>query len=227
MDKAYKFNDIIKKSFLEQFNYNNTPLNMSRVIITLLLTFAVGLFIFYIYKKTFKGVLYTRSFNISLIMIAMVTALIIMTISSNITLSLGMVGALSIVRFRTAIKDPIDIVFMFWSIAAGITNGAGFFAVAITGTLIIGGVLVLFTYYDFRITSPYLLILHCDHDTSIPFENIVPKYNLKSKTLNSEGVEITVEVRIKDNDTSFINDILKIEGVRDAALISYNGDYVS
>lgn len=227
MDKTFNFSDVIKKSFLEQFNYNNTPLTMSRVIITLLLTFIIGLFIFYVYKKTFKGVLYTRSFNISLVMISLVTALIILTISSNITLSLGMVGALSIVRFRTAIKDPIDIVFMFWAIAVGITNGAGFFAVAIVGTIIIGGVLLFFTYYDFKISTPFLLILHYDKDKDAIIQDMVKKYNIKSKTISRDGVELTLEVRVKDNDTYFVNELMEAEGVKDAALVSYNGDYVS
>lgn len=227
MDNTVNFNDIFKKNFLEQFSYSNTPLTLSRILITLLLTFAIGLFIFYIYKKTFKGVLYTRSLNISLIMISLVTALIIMPISSNITLSLGMVGALSIVRFRTAIKDPIDIVFMFWAIAVGISNGAGLFLVSVVGTLIIGLILLGLTQFNFTITAPFLLILHYDVSAVIKLDKIIPKHSLKSKTVTRESVELTLELRLKNNDTSFVNDILKIEGVKDAVLMSYNGDYAS
>lgn len=226
MDNTINFSDIIKKSFLERFSYN-APLTLSRVVVTLLLAFIIGLFIFYVYKRTFRGVLYTHSFNISLIMSVLVTTLVIMTISSNITLSLGMVGALSIVRFRTAIKDPTDTVFIFWAIAVGITCGAGIFLVAIVGSLIIGLILLLFSIIKFKDSTPYLLIVHYDTETQIPFDSILQKYTLKSKTVTRDGVELTLEIRIKDNDTDFINDILNVEGVRDAALVSYNGDYIS
>jgi uncharacterized membrane protein YhiD involved in acid resistance len=227
MDNVFNFSDIIKKGFIDQFS-GTAPLTLSRVLVTLVLTFAIGMFIFYVYRKTFNGVLYTMSFNISLIMISLVTALIIMPISSNITLSLGMVGALSIVRFRTAIKDPTDIVFMFWSIAVGIATGAGFFMAAIVGSLIIGLILLSFTFFKFKSSSsPFLLVVHYEHSAGADVYGKLPAHKLKSKMVTAEETELTVEVRIKGSDTSFVSDFLKIKGVRDASLMSYNGDYVS
>ncbi|MGA1870702.1 MAG: DUF4956 domain-containing protein [bacterium] len=208
-------------------SYVDHPLTIARVVLTLLVTFAAGLFIFYIYRKTFKGVLYTRNFNISLVMTALVTALIIMPISSNVILSLGMVGALSIVRFRTAIKDPIDIVFMFWAIAVGLACGAGFYMVAIVGTPMIGIFIFGLSRANFNSEDPYLLVIHHTNGSAAELEKTLPAHRLQSRTVTAEGVELMVEVRIQAEDTSLIDNILKIEGVKHAALINYNGDYVS
>jgi len=154
MDQAVGFQDIVKKSF-SNLDFASA-LSISDIIIVLISTFLIGMFIFYIYKKTFQGVLYTQSYNVSLVMVAIVTSLIIMTISSNFVLSLGMVGALSIVRFRTAIKDSMDIVFMFWAISIGIANGAGFFKISFIGSIVIAGVLLILTRFKSS-SSPYLL----------------------------------------------------------------------
>jgi uncharacterized membrane protein YhiD involved in acid resistance len=208
-------------------SYADQPLTVSRVILTLLLTFAIGLFIFYIYRKTFKGVLYTRNFNIGLVMTALVTALIIMPISSNVILSLGMVGALSIVRFRTAIKDPIDIVFMFWAIAVGLACGAGFFMVAIVGSPMIGLFVFGLSRANFGSADPYLLVIHHNNGSYEELKKALPAHRLQSRTVNSNGVELMLEVRIQANDTTLVDNLLKINGVKHAALISYNGDYVS
>ena len=200
-------------------------------IITVLgVTFLMGMFIFYIYKKTFQGVLYTQSYNVSLVMISLVTALIIMAISSNIVLSLGMVGALSIVRFRTAVKDSMDIVFMFWAISIGITNGAGFFKISFIGMVVVSSVLLILTKFK-STSSPYLLIINYTEDKHINImdylKNKVGKFNLKSKTVANNLVELSIEVRIDNSDTSFVNELSKSEGITNAVLISYNGDYVS
>jgi len=227
VDGALTFRDILKKSFLEQFTYHTEPLSVYRVLYTLLFTFLVGLFIFFVYKKTFNGVLYNRTFNISLILTSMVTALIIMPITSNITLSLGMVGALSIVRFRTAIKDPIDTAFLFWAIAVGIGAGAGFFPVVIAGSLVIGLILFVMNLFKFRPSDPYILVIYHDAEASEAVKEKLPRHRLRSETVTRQGVELTVEVRVKNNNVSFLNDILAIEGVQDAALVSFNGDYVS
>ena len=159
MENAVGFQDILKKSFLTS-DYV-TPLTSASIILNLLVTFVIGLFIFYIYRKTFQGVLYTRSYNVSLVMVSLITTLVIMTISSNIILSLGMVGALSIVRFRTAIKDSMDIVFMFWAISVGIANGAGFFQVSVVGSIFIGLILIIMTKIKI-VNLPYLFILKFD-----------------------------------------------------------------
>ncbi|MGI6113616.1 MAG: DUF4956 domain-containing protein [Mahellales bacterium] len=227
MGDVLSFKDIIKKSILEEFSYSNQPLTLSRIVITLLLTFIIGLFIFFVYKKTFKGVLYTRSFNIALILVALVTAMIIMPITSNLVLSLGMVGALSIVRFRTAIKDPMDIGFMFWAISAGLTSGAGFYVLTIGGSIIIGIILLILSGVKFRGTEPYLLVIHYHPGIDGVINRVLPKHKVKSKTVSKDGVELTLEVRVLKNNTSFLNNILRMEGVKDASLISYNGDYVS
>ncbi|MGA1869895.1 MAG: DUF4956 domain-containing protein [bacterium] len=209
------------------FSYVDRPLSIGRVIVTLLLTFGIGLFIFYVYRKTFKGVLYTRNFNVGLVMTALVTALIIMPISSNIILSLGMVGALSIVRFRTAIKDPIDIVFMFWAIAVGLACGAGFYLVALVGSPMIGLFIFGLSRADFGSTDPYLLVVHHNNGTETEIQKALPAHRLQSRTVNAEGVELMIEIRIQENDTTLVDNLLKIKGVKHAALISYNGDYVS
>jgi uncharacterized membrane protein YhiD involved in acid resistance len=228
MNKAVGFQDIIKKSF-SNLEFTST-LSISDIGIVLLITFVTGMFIFYIYRKTFQGVLYTQSYNVSLVMISLVTSLIIMTISSNFILSLGMVGALSIVRFRTAIKDSMDIVFMFWAISIGIANGAGFFKISIVGTFFIAIILLLLTKYKSS-SSPYLLILNYSDDSHADVIKYIKKevgsYNLKAKTVVQGNVELTVEIRVKHEDTSFVNKLSAVKGVKDAVLVSYSGDYVS
>ncbi|MBN2373676.1 DUF4956 domain-containing protein [bacterium] len=212
---------------LEDLSFVDRPLTAGRVIVTLLITFAAGLFIFYIYRKTFKGVLYTRNFNVGLVMTALVTSLIIMPISSNIILSLGMVGALSIVRFRTAIKDPIDTVFMFWAIAVGLACGAGFYMVAIVGTPMIGLFVFALSRAHFGSADPYLLVIQHNNGTEGEIQKALPAHRLQSRTVNANGVELMIEVRLQADDAALVDNLRKIKGVKHAALISYNGDYVS
>ena len=185
MNETTNFIDIIKKGFLDT-NFVNT-LNSSDILINLTASFIIGIFIFFIYKKTFQGVLYTQAFNVSLVMVGLVTTLIIMTISTNIVLSLGMVGALSIVRFRTAIKDSMDIVFMFWAISIGIANGAGYFKISIVGTIFIAVVLIILTRYRDS-TSPYLLIINYKESSENSLKeylSTIKSYKVKSKTITS------------------------------------------
>lgn len=221
------FSDIFKNSFLE--NFSASQISVVDTTITLLLTFLIGLFIFQVYKRTFQGVMYTKSFNVSLVMISMVTSLVIMAVTTNIVLSLGMVGALSIVRFRTAIKDPMDIVFMFWAIAVGIVTGASYYLLAILGSLIIG--LILFAFSNFKTqTSPYILMINytegkAEKNIMAELRESVKRYNIKSKTINSEYVELSIELRVKENEIEFLNELKAIESVESAVLISYNGDY--
>jgi len=228
MNQAVGFQDIVKKSF-SNLDFSST-LSISDIGVVLFMTFLIGMFIFYIYKKTFQGVLYTQSYNVSLVMVAIVTSLVIMTISSNFILSLGMVGALSIVRFRTAIKDSMDIVFMFWAISVGIANGAGFFKISVTGSIFIAIILFILTKYK-SASAPYLLIINYHDDSHIDIieyiKKEIGKYNLKAKTVANDNVELTVEIRIDNDDTSFVNKLSKLDGVKDAVLVSYNGDYVS
>lgn len=223
-----KLQELFKETFTNVGFANG--LNTWDILSVLLVTFLMGIFIFFIYRRTFQGVLYTQSFNVSLVMVAIVTSLVIMTISSNFILSLGMVGALSIVRFRTAIKDSMDIVFMFWAIAIGIANGAGFFQISLIGSLVIAAVLFILTKFKSN-TAPYLLVINYneqqDNEVLLHIKKQVGQFNLKSKTVRANFVELTVEIRMDNEDSSFVNTLSQLKGVESAVLVSYNGDYVS
>jgi uncharacterized membrane protein YhiD involved in acid resistance len=199
-------------------------LTIERVMISLIVTFAVTLFIFYVYRKTFKGVIYTRNFNVGLVLTGLVVSLVTLPISSNIALSLGMVGALSIVRFRTAIKDPADIVFTFWAIAVGIISGAGLYMIAIVGSPIIGLFMFILSRANFRTNDPYLLVVHYAKEAEAEVQATLPENKLRSRTVTSAGIELMVEVRMKAKDTPNVDKLLKIKGVKDTALVSYNAD---
>ena len=204
---------------------------MLDTLIGMLFALVIGLFIFVIYKKTFSGVMYSTGFAMSLVGLSLVTTLVIMAVTSNVVLSLGMVGALSIVRFRAAIKEPMEIVFLFWSLAVGIVIGAGMIPLAVIGSVIIGVILVVFVSKKFR-STPYILIVNCSDERaeSIVLNvlgNAVDKYLIKSKTVNEAGIELTTEIRVEDNATAFVNYINGIDGVSGATLVAYNGDYMS
>ena len=176
--------------------------------------------------------MYSTGFAMSLVGLALVTTLVIMAVTSNVVLSLGMVGALSIVRFRAAIKEPMEIVFLFWSLAAGIVIGAGMIPLAVIGSLIIGGILVLFVNKKFHQNTPYILIVNCaDEKAEESAMNVigksVDKVIVKSKTVTDAGIELTAEIRVKDTATSFVNRVNEIGGVSRATLVAYNGEYMS
>ncbi|HWQ57853.1 MAG TPA: DUF4956 domain-containing protein [Clostridia bacterium] len=207
-----------------------TTLSPLQVIATLVIALVIGLFVFFIYKKTFGGVMYSRNFNVSLIMLTMVSSLMLMLINNSLALSLGMVGALSIIRFRTAVKDPIDTVFMFWAVGEGIAVGTKFFDIAVIAAVVIGVVMILLSTFRGKGTQPYLLIIHYDEAASGQIKQLVkqlPGGRLKSKTVQRDGIELTMEVRLRENETSFVEKFLRVEGVFDAALISHQGDIVS
>lgn len=222
----YTFRDIFKSGFLE----NAASISLLDMALALTLSFAVGLFIFFIYKKCYAGVMYSSSFGITLIALCMITALLILAVTSNVVLSLGMVGALSIVRFRTAIKDPSDIAFLFWTIAAGIVLAAGFIPLAVTGSLFIGLILMIFSRnksYD----RPYILVLHCENTAAEKEAHAFVadkfcKLSLKSKSVAPGCIELNYEVRLKDADTGFINTLAELPGVSHTVMVSYNGDYM-
>lgn len=225
-DNTFNFSDIFKNNFLENAVTNFSVVD---VALTLLIAFLIGLFIFSVYKKTFNGVMYSRNFNVSLVGMSMITTLIIMGVTSNIVLSLGMVGALSIVRFRTAIKDPMDIVYLFWSLAAGIITGAGLYLLGILGSLVIGIILIIFTSKTVGET-PYMLVVNCENQEAEStiynkLKEQVKKMNTKSKAVRAgQGIELTIEIRLKKDDTSFVNSLSELEGVNDVVLVSYNGE---
>jgi len=222
------FKDIFKSSILEK----TSSFSVVDSLIGLLAAFVLGLFIYMVYKKTFTGVIYSHTFNISLIVMSMATALIIIGISSNVLLSLGMVGALSIVRFRTPIKDPMDIVYIFWSIVSGILCGAGFVLLAIVGSILIGLVLIVFV-NRITVENPYLLVIRYN-EASIEnaLEHVISahakKHSLKSKSvMPGNDYEVTYEIRVKENDMSFINNISSLEGVKSAIMLSYDGNFTA
>ena len=220
------FNDIFKSNFLDNVTAV-TPLDMC---LALLLAFGVGLFIFYVYKKTYQGVMYSSSFGVTLVALTMITTLVILAVTSNVVLSLGMVGALSIVRFRTAIKEPLDIAFLFWSIAVGIVLAAGMIPLAVIGSVFIGVILLLFVNRK-SAANPYIAVIQCDGAES---EKRAMEYLnaqtlrcvVKSKTARKGAVEVNAEIRLKDDNTNFINALSDLEGVESAVLVSYNGDYM-
>jgi len=221
------FNDLFKSSFLENIS-SFSALDMA---IAMLISFVLGLFIFFVYKKTYTGVMYSAGFGVSLIAMTMITTLIILAVTSNIILSLGMVGALSIVRFRTAIKEPLDIAFLFWAIAAGIVMGAGLIPLGVFGSLFIGVILVLFVNKK-SVDTPYILVVSSDGEQQedeilAQITQNVKRKALKAKSVSDSGMELTLELRLKDSSTKFVGAVRRIPGVRNVALVSYNGDYMS
>lgn len=224
---TFNFQDILKSSFLE----NVSTISILDMCLVLFLSFAIGLFIFFIYKKCYTGVMYSASFGVTLIAMTMITSLLIMAVTSNIILSLGMVGALSIVRFRTAIKEPSDIAFLFWSIAAGIVLAAGFIPLAVFGSVFIGGILFLFSRHKTP-DMPYILVVHCENTESekkaIAFiSSNVKRLVLKSKSITSGCIELNYEIRLKDENTDFMNELATQPGVSHTVMVSYNGDYMN
>ena len=220
------FSDIFKSSFLE----NVTAVSPLDMVLTITLAFGTGLFIFFVYKKTYQGVMYSSSFGVTLIALTMITAQVILAVTSNVVLSLGMVGALSIVRFRTAIKEPLDIAFLFWSIAAGIILAAGMIPLAVIGSVVIGLILLLFVNKKPH-RNPYIVVLSCgDHGAETQAMQYLTQQTqrcvVKSKSVQHGHIEINAEVRLREENTDFVNTLCGIEGVNSAVLVSYNGDYM-
>ncbi len=221
------FNDIFKSSFLE----NVTAVSLTDMAVALVLSFFLGLFIFFVYKKTYSGVMFSQAFGGALIAMTMITTMVILAVTSNVVLSLGMVGALSIVRFRTAIKEPMDIAFLFWAIAAGIVLAAGMIPLAVFGSVIIGVIMILFCNHK-SAQKPYIAVITCaDSDAekkaSEYLRKSVSRAVLKSESVQSGAIEMSYEVLLKDESSRFIVEISKLAGVNSAVLVSYNGDYLS
>lgn len=219
------FNDIFKSSFLE----NITSVSVLDMAIALVLAFGIGMFIFLVYKKTYQGVMYSASFGTTLVALTMITTVVILAVTSNVVLSLGMVGALSIVRFRTAIKEPLDIAFLFWSIAVGIVLAAGMIPLAVIGSVIIGVILLVFVNRKSH-CSPYIVVISCADSEAEKaarafLEKSVEKCIVKSKTAQKGLIELNIEIRLRNDNTDFINALSDISGVNSAVLVSYNGEY--
>ncbi len=219
-------NDIFKSSFLE----NVTAVSILDIVLALTLAFCLGLFIFFIYKKTYSGVMYSSSFGVTLVALTMITTLVILAVTSNVVLSLGMVGALSIVRFRTAIKEPLDIAFLFWAIADGIVLAAGMIPLAVFGSVLIGVIILVFANHK-DMSNPYIVVIrardHASEEKAMDYLRAnVKKCIVKSKTAQKGLVELNLEIRLKDDNTDFVNGLADLPGVESAVLVSYNGDYM-
>jgi len=226
------FSNLFEKNFLALANSTDTFSTID-VILNLFVTFILGMFIFYVYKKTFQGVLYQKSFNISLVLVSMVTALIIQTISGNLILSLGMVGALSIVRFRTPIKDTIDMVFLFWAISIGISNGVKYYNVSIVGSILISLAILFLTRNDnLPEDNPYLLIAELDNNSTENelyevLDKSVKKYKLKNKSITNDFIELSIEIKLKNSKTDFLSTLINNKKIKKATLIAFSGDIIS
>lgn len=220
------FNDIFKSSFLD----NAQSVSITDMLIALFLAFGIGLFIFFVYKKTYQGVMYSASFGTTLIALTMITTVVILAVTSNIVLSLGMVGALSIVRFRAAIKDPLEIAFLFWSIAVGIVLAAGLIPLAVFGSVVIGLILLVFVNRK-SYRRPYILVLSCSDSAAEKralslLSNSVHSYTVKGKTAQKGKIELNIEVGLKSDDFDFVNALSELPGISSAVLVSYSGEYM-
>ena len=218
------FVDVLKKSFLE--NGQMADLSISSILMSLISAFICSMVIFYVYRKFYRGIVYNSSFNILLVLVSIVTSFIVMTISSNILLSLGMVGALSIVRFRTAVKDPLDIGFLFFAIAVGITSGAGLYIMSFIATLFISLIYILLVQVK-TFTKVYLLIVKYENSVNEEVQKILKtlKAELKNKTSIKDTTELTMELRIKSDNTAYMSQLTSINGVKSAVLVEYTGDF--
>lgn len=219
------FLDMIKNSVVKEFT---GTISVNEILFSLFTAFLIGLFIVFIYRKTYTGVVYSKSFSLCIILLSMVTAMIIRTISSNLALSLGMVGALSIVRFRTAIKEPVDTGFMFWGITAGIMSGAGLYLISILASLLLGLLYVISYSMGFKLNTNYLLIIRYNINSDEKVEELLKDINnkkLKSKTISKDSIELTFEVELKNNSEEIIDKFKNVEGIFNTSLISYQNDF--
>lgn len=209
-----------------------TPRDMTweDILLNIVLAAVLGFFIFLSYALSHRGTIYSRKFNASLVILAVLTGTVMTVIGNNIALSLGMVGALSIVRFRTAIKEPLDIAFLFWSIAVGIVLAAGFLPLAVIGNAVIGVILILFANRKSHV-NPYIVVLQCADSASEAaaktfLDGKTQRCVVKSKAVRAGTVELNCEIRLKSDNTDFINELSAMDGVQSAALVSYNGDFM-
>ena len=214
--------DIVKGSVVDTFTEQFAALTPLSVIIALVMGFVVGLIIALVYRRTYRGVLYSPSFASTLVMMTLITTPVVMCIKSNIALSMGMVGALSIVRFRTAVKDPMDTAYMFWALTMGILLGAGLYVIALVVVLGISVFVLLMTFVKVPSATSYLLVLHCDDSAMQAVQGVLAriKYRrMRSKTVTQNGTEMTVEVRISERQ-DLVGQLLGIQGVYDATLVA-------
>lgn len=221
--------DAVKKGVLDNFSLT-TDLTLIDVLVTLGLAFVLGIFVYLIYRLTFSGVIFVKSFGTSLVMLTLVTAMVIMPIATNFYLALGTVGALSIVRFRTAVKDTIDTIFMFWAIAIGISLGAKFYTVSLVASAAIGVFLLVWNLFKSKKNMPFMLVLRFDEASKKEVQTVLrklPAGKLKSKIVSEGTIELTIEMNLRESEAGMIDSFSAIPGVHNASLISYKGDVVS
>ncbi len=217
--------DFIKNSIIESGMFDGV--SITNAAIGLLTALIMGAVIYFVYRKFYTGVIYSRAFAITLVGMTVLTAMVTLAISTNIVISLGMVGALSIVRFRTAVKDPLDLLYLFWAITTGITAGAGMYVLVIVAAAVMTIMIVLF-YHKQQKGRIYILVVHYTGDEA--GDNVIRalgkiKHFIKSKTMRKEKTEMAIEVFCKNNDTFFMDKIRALDGIEDATLIQYNGEY--
>lgn len=219
------FIDIFRKSFLE--GYASVRIDLAQIVICMAITVLMGAYIFLIYRAVNKNAFYNRNFNLSLIALAVITAAVILTIQSNIVISLGMVGALSIVRFRTAIKDPMDLVFLFWSISAGIICGAGFAVVAVVASIVITVIILLFDRVPSGMAAVILLVNASDYKTEGQIMEIVEKhcrmFQVKARNLTKDKLNMAVEVQTKEGGR-LVEELMDVESITSASLVDHDGE---
>lgn len=216
------FSDIFKKGFLQETG----NLTTEGFIMSMLIAFICAIVVYYVYRFFYKGVIYNNNFNILLVLVSVVTCFTVIVISSNVVLSLGMVGALSIVRFRTAVKDPLDVGFLFWAVAIGITSGAGLYIISILGTVFISLIYILLVQIRSK-KRVYLLIVKHNQTAGSEVSSVLNgiKKTLKNRTTTKNFTELTYEVKINEDNTSFLNNLLAIDGVESAVIVDFTGDY--
>lgn len=220
------FKDVLKKSFLEGVNV--ADFSIASVALTLAVTAALGIYIYLVYRLVSRKAFYSKSFNISLVAMALITAAIILAIQSSVVISLGMVGALSIVRFRTAVKDPMDLVFLFWSIAVGIICGAGLYGMALMLSLCVTIAVILLDYFP-TASAPMLLVLNArdeklEDDVIAIVSKYARHYRVKSRNLTKDGMDMVMELRIKKDEAEMVRAINQLPGVDAVSLLSHDGE---
>ena len=216
------FSDIFKKGFLEETG----NLTTSGFVMSMLAAFLCGMIVYTVYRMFYKGVIYNNNFNILLVLTSTVTCFMVIVISSNVVLSLGMVGALSIVRYRTAVKDPLDVGFLFWTVAVGVTCGAGLYLISIMGTVFIALVYIMLVKVRNR-KHQYLLIVKYQNEAAeaVRRQMLPLKKVLKNKTATQDQTELTYEVQVSADNTAFVTALSQVEGVTNAVLVEFTGDY--
>lgn len=217
--------DFFRTTFESEFH---TTMTGDRIAISLLVSFVLSLFVLLVYRMTYQGVAYSKSFSFSLVLLSMVTSVVILTVTTNLALSLGMVGALSIVRFRTAVKDPTDTVFMFWAIGVGIMAGAGLVYISLITNLCLGALYLLYFYLTKKIVSaPYLLVVRYESGAKTEVEaalTALDKAKVKSKSVKGDRIELCLEIRLTPEASELIETLAATPGVLDAGAVSYGGE---